>query len=232
MTSFRPNALRVVCAVALILGATNVSNACCCLFSWLFPPYGGYGYGAYYPPAYNYGPACCTPCDPCRIGAGGCSPCAVGGCSPCGVGGCATGTCGVGYLPRDPIPDGTTGHRTYSTESESSGGPPRPAPAGRESLPKDDFGAPRREGENDGTGTENDPFKNNPSAGRDRGVSPRAVVRVRPLNLDRNVTVRIVPARQRLQVEARYRVPQVARVNVAPSQPRLPAPAGTSLAHR
>jgi hypothetical protein len=177
---------------------------------------GGCGIQSYYAPSGG--------CSPCGYSACGCSPC---GCSPCsgGCGTCSSG-CGVNYAPdSNPVPDNSASsgdsasssekdRQTYAEEESTGNTSTEEAPAPVD----DDFGPVNR----DDTGAAADPF---PSI--DRTVRPaesgnEEEADPAPLNLDDGLTLRVSPTRHRVHAEARYRVPHMARLDVAPQSPWQP----------
>lgn len=212
---------QVLCAGAMFFGASATSQGC------LFPClWGHWGWGpAYPPPVYAqpayYAPAYPAPCSPC--GPGGCgafygpSPC---GCAPCGgsacaSGNCASGNCGVNYAPgNDPVADPNGPPRTYSEDPEQTG-----PDTSTDTMPDDDFGPTRRNGDNSTGAEEVDPFTQ-PVLPQD-GAAP-ADPDMAPMDedmLDGNITLRVMPVRTRVHAVAQYHLPRVARVDVTPQTP-------------
>ncbi|QDU39323.1 hypothetical protein Mal4_36620 [Maioricimonas rarisocia] len=197
---------------------------------------GGCGVTSYYA-----GSSCGT-CGPCGLSSCGYG-CGYG-CNVCGDGNCPGGDCGVNYAPADgePIPDdnvsgsGSDVPRTYSDEPEEDRLPPQPADddfeapiRGREgsSIPDGDSSAPESRPDssiprgglsipmNDGSA---DPFPERNPAGAEPGAdeSINFEPEVEPLEIEGPLTLRVSPARSRVSVKARYRLPNVARLKVEP----------------
>lgn len=200
-----------ILAVGAIVGAPAASQAC------LWPFCGcGFGYAAYPPPVYAPAPVYApSPCGPGGCGAFyGPDPCCVPCCDPCGTA-CPSGSCGAGYATgREPIPDGNQSRpRTYSSEPERA--QPRTS---TDNVPEDDFQPPSR-GNSPPSGTQ-DRFPPNvtPMGGNGGSAPPPA----RPLpddETDGNLTLRVAPVRMRTSVQAQYRLPRVARLDVSPQAP-------------
>lgn len=141
----------------------------------------------------------------------------------------------MNYAPdSNPVPDhnansgestssSANDRRTYA-EEESTGAttstekPPMPAPG------DDDFESVNH----DDTGAAADPFdpiehpvrsseeSGNEESGSEGESAPEA------LNLDDGITLRVSPTRHRVHAAARYRVPHMARLEVAPRSPWQP----------
>lgn len=219
----------------MLLFTAGTAEACLfpCLFGW-----GGY-YGPppmYAAPAYGapaYAPSPCGPggCSPC--GPGGCSSyygptascsnCCDTGCSPCSGTACAGGNCGVNYgSDLKPTPDQGRPERTYS-EPGASEKPPTPA-----DMEDDDFKEPLRNGSpsTEGAGTSGtgvaDPF---PAGSAAESAAPAAEPVPENILPDMS-TLRVLPTRFRTDVHAQYRLPRVARLQIAPRTDWLPVAEG------
>jgi hypothetical protein len=110
----------------------------------------------------------------------------------------------------EPTPDRS--HKSEPTYSPKSNEEEPPMPG---KMPEDDFRPPVREGEAGGESAvkKDDPFK--PGAGGAVESTPAA----EPMPDDvvpENKTLHVLPVRQRTVVRAQYRVPRVARLQVAP----------------
>lgn len=234
--------LKSACVAAVVFGISTPSTACW-PFCWnSYSAYRPAYYGGYYGP--TYAPGCGSACSPCGsacspCGSGGCGfrtyyapascGCAPCGCAPCG-GGCSTCSngCGVdtGYAPEQgPVRDDGAaaegeGHQTFAEEEATGTGaeePPEPAPG------DDDFGPVERDGTESTEGTA-DPFPEfeRPVLPMDTGDGEDADPA--PLNEldDEGITFRVTPTRERVHAQARYRVPHIVRLEVAPHSPWQP----------
>jgi hypothetical protein len=142
----------------------------------------------------------------------------------------------VGYYSGEPVPDPAAGdsNRTYSDEQGTTGG------AGTGDMPPtdtDSFGPARRSIEDGAAGDKPDPFVPpvTPEGTTPDGTTPAEGEpnAIRPLQeLDSHVTVRVAPIRSRVRIEARYRLPHVARMTVEPRSPWLPAVAESAVARK
>ncbi|MFG0332043.1 MAG: hypothetical protein ACF8TS_01650 [Maioricimonas sp. JB049] len=175
---------------------------------------------------------------------GACDPCGLSSCGY--DGNCLSGDCGVNYAPSsdEPIPDenmsgsGSDVPRTYSDEPERGEDrlPPQPADddfeapiRGREnsSIPDDNSSDPESRPDssiprgglsipmNDGAA---DPFPERAPAGAEPGDDGSIDFEpdIKPLEIEGPLTLRVSPVRSRVNVRARYRLPNVARLKVEP----------------
>lgn len=216
----------------VVLSATTSAQACLfpCLWGWggYYAPPPMYGAPVYGAPVYApspcgpggcstyYAPQAC--CAPCGIG---CAPCGSA-CSPCGPGGCPGGNCGVNYgADMSPKPDnGPTKARTYTEPDDQK---PNSATGG---MPDDDF-EPVKRGSGGAAGSADgpDPFVPPSTPAGSGGTQPP------PTPMDEEVLpganpVHISPLRSRTIARAQYRVPRVARLQVAPETKWFPASEG------
>lgn len=215
---------------ALLLFTAGTVEAC------LFPCF--WGWGGYYapPPVYAapvygapvYAPSPCGPggCSPCGPGGcstfygpiASCSTCCDTGCSPCSGPGCVGGNCAANYgTDLTPTPDRGRPSRTYSEPAESEK-PPTPA-----DMENDDFQPPLRNGATSTGGT------GNSASGPDPFPSENAAPAAEPVPEDilpDLSTLRVLPTRYRTDVHAQYRLPRVARLQVAPRTDWLPVAEG------
>jgi hypothetical protein len=137
----------------------------------------------------------------------------------------------VGYYSGEPVPDPAAGDskKTFSDEQGTSSG------AGTGDMPPtdtDSFGPARRTIQDGAPGDKPDPFVPpvTPDGATPAEGEPNAI---RPLEeLDSHVTVRVAPIRSRVRIEARYRLPHVARMTVEPRSPWLPALAESAVARK
>lgn len=207
-----------------VLSATASAQAC------LFPCL--WGWGGYYapPPVYSapmygapvYAPSPCGPggCSTYYAPQACCAPCSVA-CAPCGPGGCPGGNCGVNYsADMTPKPDsGPTRARTYTGEDD--------AKKSNSGMPEDDFGPVQREsGGAAGSADGPDPFVPPSTPAGTEGGSGET--QPPPTPMDEEVLpganpVHISPLRSRTIARAQYRIPRVARLQVAPETKWLPA---------
>lgn len=176
---------------------------------------GGYGYAA---PSYGYS-NCCSPVTAnyytSSYGDCGCNPCGGYGCSGCASGNCASGDCGTGsnYSP-EPTPDVVP--RTFKKDDDTNTSddfrPLKPRESSDEILPNPgggDFKTPR-------------PAPGEPGSGDD--ILPRGVLRpeadgayVKPIEVETTVAGSYQPQRHRIVMSASYKLPTVARMQVAPN---------------
>jgi hypothetical protein len=194
-------------AAGALLGTAATADAC------LFPCFWGWG-GFYAPPpvyaAPVYAPAPVFAPVPGPCGPGGCGtfygPQAC--CDPCGAGGCASGNCGVSYAG-DLTPQPDSGPRRARTYADPDNG------ASTSDVPEDDF-SPTQRGSGE-SGTRTDPF--NPPRTGEGSQSTEPPPPAQPMEEDAipgAEPVLYTPVRQRTLARARYRLPHVARLHVAP----------------
>ena len=236
MTRITSHLLKVSCVMAVVFCMSAPSAACWFPFCWQSrQAYRPVYYAPVYRPAFrsgcspcgsggcgvqSYYGAACSPCSP------GCAPCQVG-CTSCGGIGCSAcgNGCDVGYAAdAGPVPDNGD-RQTYAPEDpEETTEEATSEEAGGEATDEvdmsapgdDDFGPVEREESDAG----DDPFPDFERPVLPLGTDDDEESGPQPLDLDEeNVTLRVLPTRHRVRAEARYRVPRLVRLEVAPESP-------------